>query len=125
MKEKTLRTAKKFVLAGLLGLSTAVAAQATDYPNRPVTMIVPFSPGSITDVLARLAAKGLGDRTGGNFVVVNKPGAGGNIGAAEAAMSKPDGYTLLVGAASTNAINPSLFKNLRFDPLKDFIPVSN
>ncbi|MCX5590814.1 Bug family tripartite tricarboxylate transporter substrate binding protein [Alcaligenes endophyticus] len=125
MKDKTMRVAKHVVLAGLLGLSTIAAAQASDYPNRPVTMVVPFSPGSITDVLARLAAKGLGDRTGGNFVVVNKPGAGGNIGAAEVAMSKPDGYTLLVGAASTNAINPSLFKNLRFDPIKDFIPISN
>lgn len=111
---------------GLTLISAPAAAQTQPtYPKRPVTMIVPFGPGSTTDTLARIVATGLSTRLGESVVVQNKPGAGGNIGAAEAARAAPDGYTLLVGPTSTNAVNPSLFKNLRFDPLKDFRPITN
>jgi tripartite-type tricarboxylate transporter receptor subunit TctC len=99
-------------------------AQAA-YPDHPLKLIVPFGAGSVTDQLARLLASNLSQRLGQSIVVENKPGAGGNIGAAYVAASPADGYTLLMGAASTNAINPSLYKHLNFDPMKDFVPVAN
>lgn len=104
--------------------SLAHADAAQNYPERAITMVVPFGPGSVTDLLARIVAKGMGDDLGQTFVVHNKAGAGGNIGAAEVARAKPDGYTLLVGPTSTNAVNPTLFKNLKFG-LEDFAPISN
>jgi tripartite-type tricarboxylate transporter receptor subunit TctC len=82
-------------------------------------------PGSTTDLLGRLVAERLGERLGQPVVVENRPGAGGNIGAEAAARAPADGYTLLLGPASTNAINPSLYRNLRFDPIRDFAPVAS
>ena len=87
-------------------------------------MVVPFGPGSVTDLLARIVAQGMGESMGESFIVHNKAGAGGNIGAADVATAKPDGYTLLVGPTSTNAVNPTLFKNLKFG-IEDFTPISN
>lgn len=100
----------------------AVLAQA-DYPNRPVKIVVPYPPGGPTDGVARLYAKELGDKLGQPFVVENKPGGGTNIGAELVARSAPDGYTLLVVQAASHGVNASLFKNLTFDPIKDFAPV--
>lgn len=113
-------------LATSVALFPAMAsAQAADkYPERSVTMVVPFGPGSVTDLLARIVANGLGESLGQTFVVHNKAGAGGNIGAADVAGAAPDGYTLLVGPTSTNAVNPSLFKNLKFG-IDDFTSISN
>src|SRR5690606_136462 len=98
---------------------------AEGYPNKPLTMVVPFAAGSVTDLLARIVAQPLGDALGQSVIVENKAGADGNIGAAYAAAAKPDGYTLMMGAASTNAINPSLHKNLKFNAIKDFTPITN
>ncbi|WP_442595927.1 Bug family tripartite tricarboxylate transporter substrate binding protein [Parapusillimonas sp. JC17] len=116
-------------LAATFALSMSAAsiahAQTADYPYKPIRVIVPFGAGSVTDQLARTVGSGLAEALGQSVVVENRPGAGGNIGAGFVATSAPDGYTLLMGAASTNAINPSLYKNLRFDPLKDFVPVAN
>ena len=106
-------------------LTLALPAAAQPYPTKPVQLVVPFAAGSVTDLLARLMAQRLGDALGQPFVVDNKAGADGNIGAAFAAAAAPDGYTLLMGPASTNAINPSLHKNLKFNPLKDFAPITN
>ena len=108
-----------------LAATPAVRAQAPAYPTKPIRLIVPFGPGSVPDQLARIVASGLAERLGQSVVVENKAGAGGNIGAGYVAESAPDGYTLLMGAASTNAINPSLYTNLKFDPMKDFVPVAN
>ena len=114
------------LLAGpLLAAPGAFAQGAAPYPARPVTVVVPFAAGSVTDLLARIVAQNLGDALGRPFVVDNRAGADGNIGAAYVAAAAPDGYTLLMGAASTNAINPSLHKNLKFDALKDFAPITN
>jgi tripartite-type tricarboxylate transporter receptor subunit TctC len=99
--------------------------QPAAYPSKPVTVIVPFGAGSVTDLLARIMAQRLGTAMGQTFVVDNKAGADGNIGAAYVAAAAPDGYTLLMGAASTNAINPSLHKNLKFNALRDFTPITN
>lgn len=94
------------------------------YPSKPVRIIVPFTAGGPADILARLVGKELGDRWGQSFVIENQPGAGGNIGTANAATQKPDGYTLLLGFVGTHAINPSIYSKLKFDPEKDFVAVS-
>ncbi|WBY03126.1 tripartite tricarboxylate transporter substrate binding protein [Ramlibacter tataouinensis] len=124
-----IKTSRRLILGTaicLLGTAGAAFAQApAAYPSKPIQMVVPFAAGSVTDILARIVAQRLGEALGQNVIVDNKPGADGNIGAAFAAAAPADGYTLLMGAASTNAINPSLHKNLRFDPLRDFAPITN
>ena len=110
----------------VLALTAAAwhAAQAQDkYPSRPVTIIVPQAAGGANDTIARVIAQKLTEQTGQTFVVDNRPGAGGNIGTAAAAKSKPDGYTLMITADSAMVINPSLYKSTGFDPQKDFEPV--
>ena len=99
---------------------TALPAQAQSYPNRPIKLIVPWPAGGGVDTSARLIAEPLSQRLGQPIVIENKPGAAGNIGTALAAHEKPDGYTLLQASLSTNAVNPHLYKNLGFDPVKDF-----
>jgi tripartite-type tricarboxylate transporter receptor subunit TctC len=107
-----------------LVLLAATPASATEtWPARPVRMIVGFAPGGPTDLFARLIAQSLSERTGKNFFVENVGGAGGNVGAARAAHSPPDGYTLLVtGGNHTN--NPYLYSHVPYDPLKDFDAVT-
>jgi tripartite-type tricarboxylate transporter receptor subunit TctC len=115
------------VAAAVAGLfaSGAVRAQANLWPSKPVTLVVPFAPGSVTDLLARIVAPRLSEALGQPVLVDNKAGADGNIGAGFVAAAPKDGYTLLVGPASTNAINPSLHKNLKFDPQRDFAPITD
>lgn len=100
-------------------------ASAQTYPVKPVQVVVPFAAGSVTDLLGRIVAQRLTEVLGQPFVVENRAGADGNIGAGYAAAAPADGYTLLMGPASTNAINPSLHKNLKFNPLRDFAPITN
>ena len=102
--------------------SGSVAAQ--DYPTRAVTVIVPQAPGGTNDIVARVLAEELSKSLGQPFVVENRPGAGGNIGTQLAARAKPDGYTLLVTISSSQAINPALYKQIPFDPVKDFEPIT-
>jgi tripartite-type tricarboxylate transporter receptor subunit TctC len=106
------------VFAGFLG-----SAEAQPYPNRPVRVIVPFAPGGPTDVIARVLAQKLSENLGQQFVVENRPGAGGNIGMAAVAKAAPDGYTVLVSSSSI-VVNPSLYANLPYDSIKDFAPVT-
>ena len=119
----TTRTITGFIAATLLGL-TALAAQAQNWPERPITYIVPFTPGGTTDVIGRAIANGLGPVLKQPVVVENKPGAAGALGAGVVKNAKPDGYTLLGGTISTHAINASLYKDLPYDPLKDFEPIT-
>ena len=102
--------------------ATALPARAA-WPERPVTVVVPFPPGGPTDLVARVLAKQLADQTGQSFVVENKGGANGNIGMQYAASAKPDGYTVLYNTSSI-ALSPNLYRNLPFDPLRDFTPIS-
>lgn len=106
--------------AGAWGLASPGAAQAP----RPLRLIVPFTPGGSTDILARALAPKLQAALGQNVVIDNKPGAGGSLGALEAARAAPDGHTLLMGHIGTLAVNPALFPNLAYDPLKSFTPVA-
>jgi tripartite-type tricarboxylate transporter receptor subunit TctC len=109
-------------IAVSLALSSTVAA-AQDYPNRPITWVVTGMAGSVTDIGSRTYAKVLAEKLGQQFVIDNKPGAGGIIGTEAVARAKPDGYTLLNGTSGPFGSYPSLYKKLSFDPLKDFIPV--
>jgi tripartite-type tricarboxylate transporter receptor subunit TctC len=109
------------VAAGLLPLSSF--AQAA-WPAKPVRIVVPFAAGGTTDILARAVAQELTKSLGQSFVVDNKPGAGGNIGADLVAKAAPDGYTLLMGTVGTHAINKSLYAKMPYDPQKDFQPVT-
>lgn len=99
-------------------------AQGPAYPKGPVTLVVPFPAGGPTDAMARVLALKLGERLGQQVVVDNKGGAGGSIAAEAVAKAAPDGQTLFFGTTGTMAINPSLYSKLRYDPVKDFAPVS-
>jgi tripartite-type tricarboxylate transporter receptor subunit TctC len=109
-----------WIAVGLL-FSAAVAGQS--YPSRPVKLVVPFPPGSATDAIGRVLAQLLSDDLGQSFIVDNKPGAQAAIGAELVARSTPDGYTILVTTNTAQAANVSLFKELRYDPVKDFVPI--
>ncbi|GAA4429407.1 tripartite tricarboxylate transporter substrate binding protein [Acidovorax lacteus] len=100
------------------------AAAADKFPSKPVTVIVPQAAGGANDAIARVVAQKLAEQWGGSVIVENRPGAGGNVGTAYAAKAKPDGYTLLITADSAQVINPWLYKNTGFDPVKDFEPVA-
>lgn len=106
-----------------LALPLAAAAQAA-WPAKPVRIVVPFAPGGTTDILARVLAPELSKVFGQTFVVDNKAGAGGNIGAEIVAKSPGDGYTLLMGTVGTHGINKSLYSKLPYDPQKDFAPIT-
>ncbi|WP_459615833.1 Bug family tripartite tricarboxylate transporter substrate binding protein [Bordetella sp. 2513F-2] len=114
-----------FALAGASLAALALPARAAEWPQaKPISYVVPFTVGGSTDVVGRLLAQKLGERLKQNVVVENKPGAAGAIGATYVAKAPPDGYTLFGGTISTHAINASLYKHLRYDPVKDFEPVS-
>ena len=109
----------------IVALAAATSpARAAEYPSRPIRMIAPFTPGSPVDVVARLFAQQLSVELGQNVVVENRPGAGTTIGMKAAAMAEPDGYTLLFQSSSL-VVAPAMYKNLDYDPLKSFTPVSN
>lgn len=110
------------ILMGIWGAGIANAA-ADDYPVRPVTVIVAFTPGGSTDTLTRMVSARLSAQLGKNFLVENKPGAGGNIGTEFVVRSQPDGYTLIVNSVGPIAVNPTLYKKLPFNPLTDLDPI--
>lgn len=117
----TRRIALAMATSGLLALPSAAWAQA--WPSRPVTVIMPFAAGGGTDLLARALAQDLSERLGQQFVVENRTGAGGNVGAGVVAKAAPDGYTLLFGTPGPLANNKLMYKNLPFDPEQAFAPV--
>jgi len=110
-------------VAGLIGTAPGVRA-AENYPTRDVRIVVPFPAGGTADIAARLVAAELGKTWGKPVVVDNKAGAGGNVGTADAARAPNDGYTLLMGTVSTHAINQSVYAQLPYDPVADFVPVT-
>jgi tripartite-type tricarboxylate transporter receptor subunit TctC len=116
--------AVKAAAIAVLAAAVVLPALAQTWPSKPITLVVPFVPGGTTDIIGRIVAEGLGKKLGQPVVVDNRGGAGGNIGAAAVASAKADGYTLLMGYNGTNAINPSLYKQLSWDPIKSFEPVS-
>jgi tripartite-type tricarboxylate transporter receptor subunit TctC len=117
--------ARRAALFGAIAALLALAApvRAADYPSRPVTLVVAFTPGGPSDVLARIVGKQMEQLLGQPFVIENRPGAGGNIAAETVARASPDGYTLLMGNNSILATNESLYKHLNYSPEKDFMPI--
>ncbi|MDR6539538.1 tripartite tricarboxylate transporter substrate binding protein [Variovorax soli] len=114
---------RKFSVAtGLLSLAPVLRAQEP-YPARPITLVVPFSAGSVVDQQARVIARVLGARLGQPFVIDNKVGVSGSIGAEFVSRAPPDGYTLLLGTQGTQGTNSALYKTIRYDPVKDFVAV--
>nr|WP_297350651.1 tripartite tricarboxylate transporter substrate binding protein [uncultured Caldimonas sp.] len=107
----------------LTAWSWPATAQST-WPSKPVRIVVPFAPGGTTDILARALAPELSKAFGQQFIVDNKPGAGGNLGAADVARAQADGHTLLMGTVGTHGINQSLYPKLPYDPIKDFAPIT-
>ena len=125
LKTFTRRTGiKTLAAAALLATGMGAAVAQDGYPTKPLTMVVPFSAGGTTDILARIVGQALGQDLGQTIIIENKPGAGGNIGAQQAARAKADGYTLFMGTVGTHAINQALYKKLPYDPVKDFTPLS-
>ena len=111
-----------FLLCGLSGFSHA--ADPVNWPTRPVRVIVPFAPGGTTDVIARIIAAKMTESTGHQWIVDNRPGAGGNIGAGLVANAAPDGQTVMVNS-SAYVVTPALYKTPSYDPYKSFIPLTN
>lgn len=122
MKKSICRAGRKLLVAlAAAALSTVAAAQA--YPSKPIRIIVPYPPGGTSDILARAIGPGITAALGQPVIIENKPGSTGNVGADFVAKSPADGYTLLLGDIGSLAIGPSIFKDLPFDPVKDFAPV--
>ena len=119
---KALRTLVAGCAAALAALSAP--AQADTFPSKPIRLVVPFAAGSGTDAVARLTGKYLGESLGQPVLIENKPGANGTIAAEYVAKAAPDGYTLFMTTNTTHSANPSLMKQIRYDPVKDFTPVS-
>jgi tripartite-type tricarboxylate transporter receptor subunit TctC len=123
-----LSSSRRWVLRAVCGASLCVAAGAavaqSSYPTRPILMIVPQTAGGTNDIVGRVVSQKLSEVLGSPVAVENRPGAGGNIGTQFAAKSAKDGYTLLMTISSSQAINPALYKNPGFDPVKDFKPIA-
>lgn len=119
----TKKISQLVLTTSIVALSTCALAQPNQWPTRPLTMVVPFAAGGSTDITARMLAEKLGPILGQNVVVENKPGAGGNIGAAFVARAQPDGYTILLHTSTLTA-NVSLYKNMGLNVQKDLVPVS-
>jgi len=110
--------------AGIVLAALATLAHAQTWPSKPIRWVVPFAPGGTTDILARTVGEKLALAFGQPVVIENKPGAGGGVGAEFTARSAPDGYTIMGGTISTHAINASLYKNLPYDPVRDFVAIT-
>lgn len=118
------RTALTLAASAATFLALGNTAQAQSFPDRTITMVVPFAAGGSTDVVARVIAQKMGDELGQQIVVENVAGAGGNLGADRVARAEPDGYTILMGTVATHALNPLILKTKPYDPEKDFAPIS-
>src|SRR5438270_8008866 len=111
------------IYLGLCIATAATLAAAQDFPNRPVRLVVPYPPSGNVDITARTVAPAFGEALGQQMVVENRAGAGGRIGTEAVAKAPADGYTLLLGSSGTVTAGPAVWKNLGFDPLRDFVAV--
>src|SRR6266581_4893210 len=118
-----IRSASTFAIAAL-ALAASFAAHAADYPSQTVKIVVPFPPGGGVDVVARVIAPRLGELLGQSVIIENRGGAGGSVGATFVAQAPRDGYTLLMGTASTHGTNPNVYTKLGYDPVRDFVPIA-
>jgi Tripartite tricarboxylate transporter family receptor len=122
-KERRSGFAAAIVIAAVALSGSVAPAMAQDYPNRPITLVVPFAPGGSTTIVARLIGDRLAEALKQQMIIDNRPGAGGTLGTRQVAKSAPDGYTIVLGYTGTFAIGPSLFPNVGYDVRKDFAPI--
>jgi tripartite-type tricarboxylate transporter receptor subunit TctC len=115
---------RRTALGGLAGMTATFGWAQQDFPSKPIRLVVPFAAGGGSDIVARTVAQKLAETIGQPVVVENRPGAGGNIGTDLVAKSPPDGYTIVMGVFGPIAVNPSLFGNLPYDPVRDFAPIT-
>ena len=120
----TRRSASTFLAALSLAAAAAAPASAQTFPQRPITLVVPFAAGGSTDVVARLVAQKMSEGLGQQVIVENVAGAGGNLGAARVSKADPDGYTILMATVATHALNPLMLRRKPYDPVTDFAPIS-
>ena len=118
------RISKRALLLAIAAVWTTQTAQAQNYPSKPIRLVVPFTPGGSSDILARAVGQKLTEAWGQPVLIDNVPGAGGSVGADRVAKAAPDGYTLLMGHIGTLAVNPSIYPNLSYDPVRNFTPVA-
>ncbi|MDT6961449.1 tripartite tricarboxylate transporter substrate binding protein [Cupriavidus sp. SZY C1] len=111
-------------IAGLSLATVATGVRADTWPSKPIKLVVPFSPGGVTDATARIVAEGLSKRLGQPVVIDNRPGVSGILGTQLVARADADGYTIMEGTITTHAVNPFFYKKLNYDPLKDFVAVN-
>ncbi|MBC7500450.1 MAG: tripartite tricarboxylate transporter substrate binding protein BugE [Herminiimonas sp.] len=116
---------KKIWMPLVAGLMLAASVQAQTFPTKPIKLIIPFPPGGTTDIVGRIVADKLGKELGQPVIVENKGGGGGSIGADAIAKSAPDGYTIGIATVSTHAVNAACNPKLTYDPIKDFVPITN
>jgi tripartite-type tricarboxylate transporter receptor subunit TctC len=119
-----MKSIRRLICAAAVALSILPGMAQAAYPDKPITLIVPWAAGGSTDILARLLAQHMSQSFGQSVIVENRSGASGNIGSAYVARSKPDGYTLLVGSMSTHTMNQALYSSMPFDGVKDFSPIA-
>lgn len=124
MMKTTRRTVLSTLAAVALAHSASLAQAADSFPQRPITLVVPFAAGSATDQLARAIGQSVAQATGQSVVVENKAGAGGMLAAQYVATANPDGYTVLIGTNTTHAANPFLYKKISYDPVRSFAPLT-
>src|SRR5437763_1505038 len=110
-------------VVALLAVMVAERAHAQDYPNRPITLVVPYAAGGGNDLFARIASEKMSRTLGQQIVIENRPGAGGSTATRAVAKATPDGYTLVIGGTGTLGVNPTLYQNVGYDPRKDFAPL--
>ena len=110
--------------AALAALPAVAWAQASAWPSQPIRLVVPFAPGGTTDLVARLLTQGLAARLGQPVIIENRPGAGATVGSAQVAQAAPDGLTLLMSNIASHGVAPSLYRNLRYDALRDFTHIA-
>ena len=114
----------RIAVAALAGAFATLVAHAQSWPSKPITLVSAFAPGGTMDFLGRLTMQKVTENTGWRFILESKAGANGHIGTEYVARAAPDGYTLIIGASSTHAINPALFKDLKYDVVRDFAPIT-
>ena len=124
LSDMTRRTGLALGFGVLAALAVGASATAADFPDRTITMVVPFAAGGSTDVVARIVAQKMSEDLGQQVIVQNVAGAGGNLGAGNVARAEPDGYTILMGTVATHALNPLILKSTPYDAEKDFAPIS-